>query len=236
MEKTRGGEGVNPNREAAQRKMNETGLALLKQWEGLRTKSYQDSGGVWTIGYGHTSAAGDPKPVKGMVISQAEAEDILLKDLSHVEAVVARAVQVPLNDNQFAMLVSFCYNVGEAAFRRSTLLKKLNKGDYESVPAELARWVHAKGKRLQGLVNRRAAEAGLWVKGEFVASRDESCAPLRENPYLKPEVVAPSIGGLAGLSGLVSGHGPFQWALALIMLAAFSLGAWVFIRRFKEKY
>jgi len=216
------------------RKINETGLEHIKKWEGLRTKAYQDSGGVWSIGYGHTAGAGDPKPVKGMVISQRQAEAILIRDLRHFEAAVTRHVKVALNDNQFAALVSFCYNVGEAAFKRSTLLKKLNQGHYDQVSVELGKWVHVKGKRVSGLVNRRAAEAGLWVREAFVASRDQICTTSRDNPYLKPEMVAPAIGAGAGLSGLASGQGPFQWALALIMVTAFMLGAWYFIRRVRE--
>jgi len=160
------------------RKINATGLELLKQWEGLRTTAYKDSGGVWTIGYGHTASAGKPHPKSGMKITKAQAEDILMRDLRQYEQAVNEAVKVPLSDSQFAALVSFCYNVGADKFRKSTLLKKLNRGDYNAVPAELMKWTRADGKRLQGLVNRRAAEVGLWAKGEFVASH-----------YIKPEAV-----------------------------------------------
>jgi len=217
------------------RKINDIGLAHIKKWEGLRTTAYQDSGGTWTIGYGHTSRAGGMVVRKGMVISPSRAEEILAQDLRHFEAAVERNVEVALTDNQFAALVSFCYNIGEAAFKRSGLLKKLNKGDYDLVPSELAKWVHVKGKRVEGLVNRRAAEAGLWVKGAFVASNNIECAPAQENPWLKPEILASSLGVSAGLSGLVSGSGPFQWALAFIMIAGFLLGSWAFIRRLREK-
>jgi len=216
------------------RKINETGLAHIKKWEGLRTKAYLDSGGTWTIGYGHTSAAGAPKVYKDMVISENQANEILARDLRRFEAAVVRHVTVALNENQFAALVSFCYNIGEAAFKRSQLVRKLNQGDYDCVPAELAKWVHAKGKRIQGLVNRRAAEAGLWAKGSFVTSNSAPCQLREENPYLKPEVIAPGLGAAAGLSGFVSGQGPFQWALAFIMLAGFLLGSWYFIRRIRE--
>ncbi|EJF81752.1 hypothetical protein MCS_00177, partial [Bartonella doshiae NCTC 12862 = ATCC 700133] len=75
-----------------------------------------------------------------------------------------------LSDEQFGALVSFCYNVGIAAFQNSTLLKRLNRGDYEAVPTELQKWTKASGKRLQGLVHRRVAEAGLWAKGAYVSS------------------------------------------------------------------
>jgi len=216
------------------RKIGKEGLSHIKQWEGLRIRAYQDVGGIWTIGYGHTAAAGDPKPHSGMVISAIEAEAILARDLRRFEAAVERHVKVALNDNQFAALVSFCYNIGEEAFRRSTLVRKLNQGDYDCVPAELAKWVHTKGRRVQGLVNRRAAEAGLWVRDAFVASHDQTCATIQENPYLKPEVWAPSMGAVAGFSGFVSGQGPFQWALAFIMLISFLLGVWYVIRRIRK--
>ncbi len=152
------------------RRITEAGLAHIKQWEGKRNVAYRDVAGVLTIGFGHTSAAGIPKVRDGMRISDQEADDILRQDLRKFEAAVERLVKVPLTDNQFAVLVSFAFNVGDGAFAKSTLLRKLNKGDYEAVPVELMKWVNAGGKRVQGLVNRRAAEAGLWAKGEFVAS------------------------------------------------------------------
>lgn len=150
------------------RRINAAGLSHIMQWEGKRLVAYQDVAGIWTIGYGHTTAAGIPRVREGMRISDKEAEDILKKDLGKFEDRVSRLVKVPLTDNQFAVLVSFDFNTG--ALHKSTLLKKLNEGDYDAVPAELMKWVNAGGKRVQGLVNRRAAEAGLWAKGEFVSS------------------------------------------------------------------
>jgi GH24 family phage-related lysozyme (muramidase) len=146
------------------RRINAEGLSLIKKWEGRKLTAYRDVVGVLTIGYGSTGSH-----VKlGMTITEAEAEALLRKDLSRFEERVSRLVKVPLTDNQFAALVSFDFNTG--AIDKSTLLKKLNKGDYNAVPSELMKWVNAGGKRVQGLVNRRAAEAGLWAKGEFVAS------------------------------------------------------------------
>jgi len=150
------------------RKTNQAGVDLIKQWEGVKLYSYQDVAGIWTIGYGHTSAAGIPNVKPGMRINGTEAEEILKKDLSKFEARVEKLVKVVLNDNQFAALVSFDFNTG--ALHKSTLLKKLNAGDYDAVPGELMKWVSAGGKKVKGLVNRRAAESGLWAKGQFVAS------------------------------------------------------------------
>ncbi|UXM95436.1 glycoside hydrolase family protein [Bartonella sp. HY329] len=217
------------------RKINQQGLDHIKRWEGLRINAYQDSANVWTIGYGHTSMAGDPYVRPGMVITDIEATHILMRDLRQFEQAVEQAVKVKLNDSQFAALVSFAYNVGVGAFKKSSLLKKLNKGDYDGVPVELMKWVNAGGKRLQGLVNRRSAEGGLWAKGEFVSSNYIKPQPIKDNPLTKPEVIAPILGAASGLTGFASGGGPFQWALALVMVVAAFIGAAYFIRRIKKE-
>lgn len=155
------------------------GVALIKKWEGLRTKAYKDGGGVWTIGYGHTSAAGGLKVTPGLVISAQQAEDLLKEDLEKFEARVNRWVKVPLNQNQFDALVSFDLNTG--AIHNSTLLKKLNAGNYSAVPSELAKWVHDNGKLIPGLVNRRSDEARLWNKAT-------GKPPEREIEILNPSV------------------------------------------------
>lgn len=154
-----------------ERRINAAGLAHIQQWEGCKLVSYQDVAGVWTIGHGHTSAAGIPFVKPGMRINQTEADDILKSDLKKFEERVNRLVKVPLNDNQFAVLVSFDFNTGK--LHSSTLLKKLNAGDYDAVPGELMKWVNAGGKKVKGLVNRRSAEAGLWAKGEFVSTNTQ---------------------------------------------------------------
>ncbi|MFT0891020.1 lysozyme [Pseudochelatococcus sp. G4_1912] len=150
------------------RKVTPFVIEKLKQWEGSRLVAYRDPAGIWTIGYGHTGP--DVKP--GMQITQAEADRLLRDDLARFERAVDQVVKVPLRDNQFGALVSFSFNVGAAAFDKSTLLKKLNQGNYSTVPGELARWNMAGGKVLAGLVNRRAAEADLWVKRGSVSSTE----------------------------------------------------------------
>lgn len=181
------------------RRINAAGLSHIMQWEGKRLVAYQDVAGIWTIGYGHTTAAGIPRVREGMRISDKEAEDILKTDLRKFEDRVSRLVKVPLTDNQFAVLVSFDFNTG--ALHKSTLLKKLNEGDYDAVPAELMKWVNAGGKRVQGLVNRRAAEAGLWAKGEFVSS---NTVEAKKAVPVKDVAV---IGG-TGTTGAVATIGP----------------------------
>jgi len=217
------------------RKINKDGLALIKQWEGLRLAAYKDAAGVWTIGYGHTRAAGHPIPHAGMTISETEAESLLASDLRQYERAVQEAVHVPLHDNQFAALVSFCYNVGPGAFAQSTLCKKLNQGDYDAVPLELAKWTRAGGKKLKGLVNRRAAEAGLWVKGSFVTSRDIKPEIVKERHLCKHEAFAPLVGAVSGVGSVVSESGALQYALAFMMVVACLLGAWWFIRHVRRE-
>jgi len=216
-------------------KINENGLNLIKQWEGLRLEAYRDVSGVWTIGYGHTAAAGAPHPKAGMKIDERAAQDILLRDLSQYEQMIAAVIKVPLSDNQFAALVSFCYNIGTGAFIRSTLCKRLNEGDYDAVPQELSKWIHVNGHKIAGLVNRRAAEAGLWARGEFVASNYLKPEKSRENSFCKPEAFAPLIGAASGLGSVISGEGVVQYALAFTMVVACLLGAWWFVRRMRRQ-
>lgn len=164
------------------RTINEEGRSLIKRWESLKLRSYQDTGGVWTIGYGHT------RNVRaGQTITVDQAETFLSSDLQEAERTVENLVTVSLTDNQFAALVSFVYNIGGTQFKNSTLLKRLNKGDYAAVPYELSKWVFDNGKRIQGLANRRAVEAGLWAKGNFVSSRT---VPTEGKPVKKPDAVS----------------------------------------------
>ena len=216
------------------RQISQHGLDKLKQWEGLKTKAYKDAGGVWTIGYGHTAMAGSPVPYQGQVITAAEAENILLKDLMQYEAAVANNVNVKLNDNQFAALVSFTFNVGINAFKKSKLLKKLNNGNFDAVPTELMKWNKAGGKKLQGLVNRRRAEGYLWMEGAFVTSKDVVPEQKKENPLFKKETIAPVISAASGLTGFATGSGPFQWALAAIMVIGAALLIYWGIKQMKE--
>src|SRR4051812_49352160 len=127
------------------RTIHAAGLALVKAYEGLRLEAYQDTSGIWTIGYGHTKGV---KP--GDSIGAARAEQLLKADLMEAEQAVETLVTVPLTDNQFSALVSFVFNLGEAAFARSTLLKKLNQGGYGLVPVCLKSWIFDEGRVLQG--------------------------------------------------------------------------------------
>ncbi|MBD0269230.1 MAG: lysozyme [Cyanobacteria bacterium Co-bin8] len=154
---------------AGARQANAAGVEIIKHFEGVRLKAYQDSVGVWTIGYGHTSAAGAPNVTPGLTITQAEAENILKRDLGLFERGVIDAVKVTVNDNQFSSLVSFSFNVGLGNLRSSTLLRKLNAGDYSGAANEFPRWVNAGGQQLPGLVRRRNAERALFLSQNYRA-------------------------------------------------------------------
>ena len=146
-------------------KMTREGLDLIKAHEGLRLEAYLCPAGVWTIGYGHTSAAGAPAVYKGMVIDLGEADKILRADLTKFEGYVRDALKVTLHPSQFSALVSFCFNVGPAAFRGSSVLKAVNSRRFDLVPSRLALWNKGDGKVLPGLVRRRADEAKLFMSG-----------------------------------------------------------------------
>ena len=134
------------------------GLALIKKFEGCELKAYQCSAGVWTIGYGHTKDV-----VEGMEITQEQAEQMLVDELHEYESYINKYVTVALSQNQFDALVSWVYNLGPANLSASTMLKVLNSGEYEDVPAQMKRWNKAGGKVLEGLIRRREAEACLFV-------------------------------------------------------------------------
>ena len=147
-------------------KTSEAGIALLKQHEGLRLDAYPDAGYGWdraTIGYGHTSAAGAPHVHKGMRITEAEATEILRRDLGKFEGYVTSLVHVPLTQPQFDALVSFTFNLGPGNLRSSTLLRKLNALDYRGAADEFLKWNKSNGKVLAGLKRRREAERALFL-------------------------------------------------------------------------
>ena len=138
-------------------KTGEAGLELIRKFEGCRLQAYQDSVGIWTIGYGCTT---DVEP--GQIITQAEAEQRLMEDLRDAETCVSAAVTVPLTEHEFDALVAFVFNLGCKQFRGSTLLRKLNASDYNGAALEFRRWDKAGGQVLAGLTRRMAAEERLF--------------------------------------------------------------------------
>jgi lysozyme len=138
-------------------KTSEVGIELIKEFEGCRQVAYQDSVGVWTIGYGHTKDV-----YEGQLVIKKTCEKMLAEDLEEFEDYVESYVKVELSQNQFDALVAWTFNLGPGNLSESTMLKRLNEGDYAAVPDEMRRWNKAGGEVLNGLVRRRDAEAELF--------------------------------------------------------------------------
>jgi len=139
------------------------GSAILIQREGCRLTAYQDSVGVWTIGVGHTSAAGPPTVTPGMKITQQQANDIFDRDSDEFEGYVNKDVHVPLTAFQFDALTSFVYNVGSSAFHNSTMLKCINAGDMEGAFKQFSQW-----RKPPEIIPRRRAEACCFKYNVYV--------------------------------------------------------------------
>ena len=152
--------------------VGQRGKNLFKEWEGLVTHEYLDSGGAPTIGIGHLLTRSERTSGKISVggqaldyrngITEQQCWNLLDEDLAGTEAMINETVKVSLNQNQFDALVSFAFNVGDGAFRSSTLLRLLNQAQYDQVPAQLRRWNMDNGQVVQGLINRRNKEIALW--------------------------------------------------------------------------
>lgn len=134
------------------------GINLIKRFEGLRLEAYRDSVGIPSIGYGHTHGV-----KMGDVITGAQADAFLREDLQVAELTINTNVKVRLTQGQFDALASFVFNLGSGNFVKSTLLKKLNTGDFSGAAGEFGKWVNAGGKKLPGLVKRRAAEREVFL-------------------------------------------------------------------------
>ncbi|QIC87521.1 lysozyme [Serratia liquefaciens] len=144
-------------------RISNKGISLIKEFEGCKLKAYQDSVGVWTLGYGWTQPVDGRKIGPGMVIDQATAERLLKCGLVQYEQGVNQLVKVIITQGQFDALVSFSYNLGLRSLSTSTLLRKLNAGDKQGAADEFGKWVNAGGVRLNGLVKRREAERKLFL-------------------------------------------------------------------------
>ena len=149
------------------RHVTEAGLNLIKRFEGFSHTIYICPAGYPTIGYGHLVLEHEQDQF-ATGITQAEATELLRKDVRIAERAVLRLISVLLTDGQFDALVSFTFNLGAGALQRSTLRRKVNRGEHESVPAELMKWVLAAGKRLPGLVRRRLAEGSTYASASGI--------------------------------------------------------------------
>lgn len=150
-------------------KISTQGLELIKRFESFRADWYQCSARVWTIGYGHAEHAAEGRPADKVLVAgytapltEEEAEDLLRLDLARYETTVEGVVETEISHHQFDALVSLTYNIGVGAFRRSTLLERLNEGDHEAVAKELLKWKYVDGSVSEGLLRRRKAELALY--------------------------------------------------------------------------
>ena len=197
------------------------GIKLIKAHEGFVAEAYPDAGYGWsraTIGYGHTSAAGAPEVKRGMKISRAEGERILKKDLEAVERFVTVNVKVPLNQDQFDALVSLTFNIGGSNFVNSTLLKKLNAGDYIGAANEFPKWRKSNGQVFAGLVKRRADEKALFLSSGSSSPRStpvdaelDTGKPLPQSTTAWSAILQTLLGNIAALLAL-------DWKTALVFI------------------
>jgi lysozyme len=167
-------------------RLSQTGLDLIKRHEGFRSFAYDDFApsrparmpirGTLTIGYGETQGVS----IGDTITEDAAAEQLMRRLRRDFEPAVRRLVTVNLEQHQYDALVSFVYNVGEGNLAGSTLLRRLNAGNYHDVPAQLMRWTKSKGVELRGLVRRRRDEAEMW-RGLVHAPADEP-VPVRADP------------------------------------------------------
>jgi lysozyme len=131
--------------------------------ENTRYVAYRDSGGVWTIGAGHTG----PEVIEGMRIDDSQVDAYLREDLAEAEEAINRLVKCELNQHQFDALVSFVFNIGVGAFAKSTILKLLNQCDMAGAAKQFARWNKVKGRIVGGLIKRRALERRIFERGLY---------------------------------------------------------------------
>ena len=144
------------------RTVNQAGVDLIRRFEGCKLETYPDpgtGGEPWTIGYGATGPGIEP----GVVWTQEQAEERLAEDVQRFADAVARALTVDVSDNEFAAMVSLAFNIGAAAFRKSTLLRLVNDGHFEAAAQQFDRWNRAGGRVMAGLTRRRQAERDLFL-------------------------------------------------------------------------
>jgi lysozyme len=148
------------------------GINFLKRLEALRFEAYLDAVKVPTIGYGSTRYLNASPVNMGDKITEMQAEDMLRHDLAHRVMNLNAWLKTELTQCQFDALCSFVYNVGLANFKSSTMLKKINAGDFDGAAMEFCRWVYGtvNGKKeiLPGLITRRAKELALFLSGKYL--------------------------------------------------------------------
>lgn len=224
-------------------KTSAKGLALIKQFEGFRQDAYQDVVGVWTIGYGFT------KDVKaGDIMSRQKAEARLIRELAEYEAAVLSATGGNCTQNQFDALVCFCWNVGIAGMKKSSVIKAHNRGDYQSAARAFGLWNRAGGKVWPGLTRRRAAESALYLENDTEARQEmpqvvEPERPMAESSINRAGVVAGGTAAVATVAETVNTVSNVKdgveslgsWLVPVLLLAVVGLCAYIVWERIKQR-
>lgn len=143
--------------------LSDEGAALLIEREGLRARAYQDIGGVWTIGIGHTAAAGPPIPKAGMVLTVDVIYKLFLKDIEEYVAAANKAITVPVTQCQFDACVSFCYNIGIAGFTGSSVVRCINQRDFSGAAQAFLNW-----NKPAAIIGRRNGEREQFLASGYV--------------------------------------------------------------------
>ena len=144
----------------------ELAASIAKPFEGLRLAPYHDPVGYPTVGYGHLLSRTPWAPLDTWPsLTEEQAEAWLQNDMRNALASVRRLITAPLAPAQEAALVDFAFNCGGGNLQASTLRRVVNRREYEEAPKQFMRWVYARGRKLRGLVRRRAAEVQMWESG-----------------------------------------------------------------------
>lgn len=151
----------------SQLSISQAGQDVLAEREGMRLTAYKDTVGVWTIGLGHTSNAGPPPVHEGMTITEDEAWEIFRRDNKRFRDECLPLIKAPLSQQEFDALASFIYNIGSTNFAKSTVLKRLNEGDYDSAGEAMLMW-----NKPPEVMNRRRGEHAQFLQGRYVARLD----------------------------------------------------------------
>lgn len=230
-------------------KTSAAGLNIIKKWEGLRLIGYADpatGGEPYTIGYGHTFRAGPPKVTLGMRITSKEAEEILKSDLTVFEEAVLRLLTRTPTQAQFDAMISLTYNIGVNNFKKSSVLRKFNAGDYHGAAEAFMLFIKANGKVMKGLVSRRSEERELFLVGtaKIVSLLEPDATPkadpeiiIAENkPVMQHRRVWASIMGWVGGGGVAtfgafSGFDYRTLIVLLVAVSAFIMFFWFIYRK-----
>lgn len=183
-------------------KTSSKGMEDIAAHEGIVLKAYRDVAGIWTIGVGHTAAAGPPKPVAGMKVSRAEAMAIFARDLRRFETRVAAALG-PVPQHVFDGAVSFDFNTG--AIHRASWVDAYKRGDMATAERKLKQWNKAGGRTVKGLIRRRAAEADLIFRGRYRSKTPPAAVAAGTALVAAPVAAAVAVTGDRPADGSVNG-------------------------------